>query len=458
MNLSITTATNAIGSSLTVTEALLQRGTASGLQLQQATGKSQAALSRAIAALGTEVLTLGRARQTRYALTQTIVGRAAQQALVATDATGTRQDWGRLTFLRGQQVCVESTLLSGPSLTTGALPWFLAPLVPSGFLGRLRGRQLGYTNSNPEAWSTEQVLHAVLAFEQDGPGALSIGAPPLQDIAPEIAPDIAPGTVPYAQLALQVAQTLPAGSSAGGEQAKFLTERRLSDGGYEHLIVKFTPPRGTPFGERWHDVLHTEALAAQVLQAHGIAAAATQVVHDTVSALPSALSRTYLESVRFDRVGLRGKRHVVALADIHAAFVGGAREHWAATCDHLVRLGLLGAQDAHTVHVIREFGRLIHNTDMHFGNLSLYVDPLQDMTRPVFRLAPVYDMLSMAWRPNEFRDEMGYTPRETPQGSGAAWQQALAMAEVFWHHLSQNASVSAAFRGIAVKQRDALHS
>jgi len=39
------------------------------------------------------------------------------------------------------------------------------------------------------------------------------------------------------------------------------------------------------------------------------------------------------------------------------------------------------------------FGRLINNTDMHLGNLSLAIDG------SVFRLLPVYDMCSMGFAP-----------------------------------------------------------
>jgi serine/threonine protein kinase HipA of HipAB toxin-antitoxin module len=58
---------------------------------------------------------------------------------------------------------------------------------------------------------------------------------------------------------------------------------------------------------------------------------------------------------------MEGKRHVVAIATIDA------------------------------------FGQYIGNTGMHFGNLSFFVD---DVIAPKIRLAPVYDMLPMMWRPD----------------------------------------------------------
>jgi hypothetical protein len=41
-----------------------------------------------------------------------------------------------------------------------------------------------------------------------------------------------------------------AGSSADGEQPKFSTLIHDAAGAVRHVLVKFSPPRGTPFGER----------------------------------------------------------------------------------------------------------------------------------------------------------------------------------------------------------------
>jgi serine/threonine protein kinase HipA of HipAB toxin-antitoxin module len=250
----------------------------------------------------------------------------------------------------------------------------------------------------------------------------------------------------YDRLASNVTQTLPAGSSAGGEQPKFLVHLD-SPTGYERLVVKFTPPRGTPFGERWHDLLHTEFIALQTLEKHGFKTAKTRIVQSS--------QRTYLESVRFDRIGLNGKRHIVPLAPIHKAFVGGSRQNWAASCDKLAELGHLPHTDAQTVHVLLYFGRLIGNTDMHFGNLSLAVNDMARLANPKFSLAPCYDMLTMAYKPSEFKDELGYTALEVPRqplGADASCQQALTMAKEFWQTLGSTEAVSANLRRVAINQ------
>ncbi len=288
-------------------------------------------------------------------------------------------------------------------------------------------------------------MYAILAFEHDGPGALTLGQE-TGELLPEAPLDLEQRALHYDKLASNVTQTLPAGSSAGGEQPKFLVHLNGTTG-YERLVVKFTPPHGTPFGERWHDLLHTEFIALQTLKKHGFSAAKTRIVESS--------QRTYLESVRFDRNGMFGKRHIVPLAPIHKTFVGGSRQNWAASCDKLAELGLLPRTDAQTVHVLLYFGRLIGNTDMHFGNLSLAVNDMARLASPKFSLAPCYDMLTMAYKPSEFKDELGYTALEVPRqplGADKPWQQALTMAKEFWETLANTQAVSLGLRQAAENQ------
>lgn len=432
---------------------LREHGVLSSIELQRLTGKSQATISRALAKLSPDVVTIGRARAARYALPKTIMGWPGAVRIVHIDAAARGSQWGWLYFLEGDRLHVTTCEGAVCSDTRGELPWFLSQLRPQGFLGRLRGQSLGFADSNPENWTIEQVLFAVIAFEKDHPGALSLTWPE-GEIRPAAPADIAERLLLYDDIARDVSKTLPAGSSAGGEQPKFITHFNGPES-YERLIVKFSPPRGTPFGERWHDLLHTERIALDVLRSYGVAAAESRLV--------SSAARTYLESVRFDRIGQFGKRHVVPLSAVHRAFVAGAQQHWAATADALAEQGRLPHADARQIRVLREFGRLIGNTDMHFGNLGLWVENMDDgmagARAPRFRLAPVYDMLCMTWRPGEFRDDMGYTPFDTPCASpGAidAWQQAATIAAAFWQTLTECADASGAIRRAADTQHQRL--
>ncbi len=425
------------------------RGMWTAAQLQAATGKSQPAVSRALAQLAADaaqgLLVIGAARSTRYAQVQTILSRwPGQQPLFVVDAGGSSVRWGCLFLLGDNHVRVVSELAFGSfeSLTHGKLPWFLHSLRPQGFMGRLLGQQLGYASANPDDWTLQETLHAILTSDHDAPGAFTLGDE-IGELLPEAPLDLARRGAHYDTIAADVTQTLPAGSSAGGEQPKFVAHLNAPEG-YQRVVVKFSPPRGTPFGERWHDLLWAEHLALEVLAQGGVSAAASRIVQSG--------RRTYLESIRFDRVGIVGKRHVLPLSALHAPFAGGPQQHWVASCELLAQRGLLSADDERRVRFLRDFGRLIGNTDMHFGNLNFFVDDLAQLAKPHFTLAPVFDMLPMVWRPNEFRDEMGYTPFAAPQkspGSAATWGIARDLTVQFWQRLAACDAASAGLRQVA---------
>lgn len=425
-----------------VVAALGARGLATSAELQALTGKSQPTLSRALRALGGQVVAIGRGKAARYGIAQTIRGMAAQQTLWWTDARGVTEPWGVLTFLAGDALHVSARGVD--VLTRGQLPWFLAPLKLQGFLGREWALRLGL-DRDPERWPLDQVLFAALRID-DPIGAISLGEP-VGELVPEAPVDLIARAAHYDTLASDVAATLPAGSSAGGEQSKFLIG--LASG--ERVLVKFTPPRGTPFGERWHDLLHTEALALQVLAEHFVPVAQTRVIESA--------TRTYLESTRFDRLGPHGagRRHGVALDAIHAQFVTGSRQNWPATCDALALQRRLSPLDAAAVRALFEFGRLIGNTDMHFGNLSLWVD---EPATGRFALAPLYDMLPMRWRTDGYQGLQDYAPFEPSSGmthsSADGKPSPRTIAAEFWRRAAEHTPLSRALRVVAAEMATRL--
>lgn len=414
---------------------LARHGMATSAQLQAALGKSQPTLWRALQALANQVVVVGRQRSARYALAQPLLGLPGQQPLHWTDEAGRITEFGTLTHLGEQRLHVQAPGID--VLTTGRLPWFLAPLRLQGFLGRqwARHAQAAGFDPNPEHWRIEQLLALALRQVHDMPGAISLGEV-MGELLQPCPTEPTARAAHFDTLAADAARTLPAGSSAGGEQAKFLT---TDADGHRRWLVKFSPPRGTPFGERWHDLLHAEALALQVLAAHGVPVAHTEIV-DTAQ-------RTHLASQRFDRVGPAGARHVVPLDAVHDAFVPGPRRHWAASCAVLVRQRRLPPEAAAQVAALLHFGRLIGNSDMHFGNLSLVVAGPADVARGRFSLAPVYDMLPMRWRPDAHSgalDLLPFTPEPADLAS-AAHPVALA----FWQRLADTADISRPFRQLA---------
>ncbi len=412
---------------------LMRRGPTASPGLQRELGKSQPTVSRLLRDLSAQVVTLGRGKSARYALPQRILGLPARQLLHWVHEQGDVQPWGELTFLHGDRVHVQADGVD--VLTAGQLPWFLAPLRVQGFLGRLQARRLAAwgLDADPQRWHIEQILfaaHEVL----DPPGAILFGERrPVPERTLVEAGDVESR---YDALAADVASTLPAGSSAAGEQAKFIA--LLNYGWAQECIVKFSPPRGTPFGERWHDLLHAEAIAALTLQDHGVPVARTRIRESP--------KRTYLESIRFDRTGAGGRRHVVPLDAVHEAFVPDARRNWSASCAALARQRRLPPQVPAQVDALMHFGRLIGNTDMHFGNLSLYVDR-SDVARGRFTVAPVYDMLPMRWRPDVQSgalDLLPFTPDDESLRSPAR-----AVAREFWARAGASSDLSRAFRALA---------
>ena len=416
-------------------DTLARLGVASSAQLQVALGKSQPTLSRALGEMAREVVVLGRQRSARYALLHDILGLPGQQPLWWTDERGARFEWGQLSHLGSERLHVQARGIN--VLTQGSLPWFLAPMRLQGFLGRLLARSplaAGY-DSNPERWRLDQLLALLLREVHDLPGAISLG-PELDDQLSLAPADLAQRRAHHDAQAESLSKTRPVGSSAGGEQAKFIARDAL---GQRHLIVKFTPPRGTPFGERWHDLLHAETLASQTLAAHGVPVAETRVLESA--------QRSYLESTRFDRLGAKGRRHVVPLDAVHDAFVPGPRRHWAATCEALVRQRRLPHEAGAQVQALLAFGHLIGNSDMHFGNLSLVASGPEAVARGRFTLAPVYDMLPMRWRPDVATGELGLTPF-SPNDADLA-SPARPVAREFWARAEAHAPLSRAFRMLA---------
>ena len=376
-------------------------------ELQAATGKSQPSISLAIAQLGERLYRLGAARSTRYALTKEILGLSATQQLHYTDEVGRISNFGTLTQLQNRQIVAHANAkatrewISAP----GELPWFLKTLRPQGFLGRQYSQLRPDFPSDPDAWSAEQALYIAVNHAIDPPGAFGLGQI-MGRLIPQAPVEIGARALHYDQRAQGIHNTLPAGSSAGGEQPKFLTEVS-DDAGYHHLIVKFTPPRETPFGKRWRALLHLENLAQTILHAQGVEASQTRIIESP--------TRTYLESRRFDRIGMEGKRHVVAIDALHSEFVNTSRHNWIQTCAALANKKLVRPAQLGAVARIFAFGQFIGNTDMHFGNLSFFVSDLaRDLTRPTLSLAPVYDMLPMMWRPSEHSGELDVTPVRMP--------------------------------------------
>ena len=366
------------------------------------------------------------------------------------DASGRAQAWGQLHGLHGGwriewagSPPAWAEIAADREGVWAGLPFFFGDLRPQGFLGRTVAQRVAEPlrlPADPRSWGDDDTL-VFLQAEGDGlPGDLILGDAPLRrvlarQIAPELAAvPLAERNVRYPELAAQVAAGGWPSSSAGGEQPKFLVTVRRADDSVQPVLVKFSPPMDLPVGRRWADLLVAEALALGVLAEHGLATAGAGAF--------DAGGRRFLEVVRHDRVGAHGRRGVISLEALHAAFADGAATDWTGAAEALARAAVIDVAGLAQVRHLQSFGELIGNTDMHFGNLSFSADD----SLP-FRLAPAYDMLPMVWAPTPQGElvERVFAPRPPVPAVMAEWMEAAAWAEEFWRRVAASLDVSAEF-------------
>ncbi len=366
----------------------LQRGPATSRELQAATGLSQATVSRQLRAMDERLIRLKQGRSVHYALTRNAFGGNDRLPLYAIDPHGNTVAVACVRPLAHGGFFVEPLAGMSPLLLGQAgnglyddLPYFLDDLRPQGFLGRRIARDLSTRSADfptdPRDWNTEHVGRYLLSNGDDLPGNLKFGqqaqlrvrrSPPVfsSEDYPALAAAVMAGAIP--------------GSSAGGEQPKF-TAYHARRG---HVIVKFSALSDDPVARRWRDLLITEHCAAQAIRGQGIPAAETR--------LTEAGGRLFLESRRFDRVGVFGRMPLVSLQAVDAEFTG-LGSNWPAVMRALRDIGLISPQDVADAEFLWAFGRLINNSDMHLGNLSLAFEGRG------FRVLPVYDMCCMGFAP-----------------------------------------------------------
>jgi hypothetical protein len=414
--------------------------------LAAALGVSQATLSRALRAIGSDLVVRGVGRRTRYAVRRPVRGSAAPIPLYAIDAQG-----------RGAQIAeLDGTEPAGTALAFKApfpwplpddmrdgwfdgLPYPIADMRPQGFLGRSFARQhariLGVPD-DPDRWSDDDVVHVLSVAGPDQSGDLVLGEATYRHVL-EMRRRGAVRYLGDAEVATEypqrAARALSEGfeeSSVAGEFPKFTAARSI-DGAAVHVIVKFSGPDGSAAVGRWADLLVCEHLAAETVREHlGIAAARSRILR--------AAGRTFLEVERFDRHGAHGRSPVCTLESLSAALLG-APLPWPRVAARLRERGLLPEADAAAIVRIHWFGRLIANTDMHDGNLAF---------RPALTLAPVYDMLPMLYAPARGGElpERRYEPPLPLPEEMPAWRAAAEAAHAFWLRCAADERISPAFR------------
>jgi hypothetical protein len=421
--------------------------------LLAALGTSRATLMRAVRAAGPDVLTIGRARRTTYAARRNLRGSAAPLPLFCVDQRGGSEQVGQLNLAYPHGSVMEWSAPSvwplEDSMRDGwfeGIPYFLHDLRPDGFLGRQFARthaQILQLGENPREWSDDDVLYAVSLLGADQSGHFILGEAAFrlwldQVQQPPAYVDDARAPEIYSEHAQRAMQSGDVGSSAAGEFPKFTAVRTLN-GKPTHVLVKFSGSDNSAGTQRWSDLLVCEHLAAQtVATLPGLRAAQTNLLRGD--------SRTFLEVVRFDRHGLRGRSPLCSWAAINYSWFGLAGRPWTECATRLLQHDLIDPDTALAITRLWHFGQLIGNTDMHDGNLSFEPQPAPAGRR--LMLAPAYDMLPMLYAPQRGVElpPVHFAPRLPLPAEREAWQAAAIAAEQFWSRAAQDARISAAFR------------
>lgn len=385
-----------------------------------------------------------------------MVANANQWPLFRIDAQGRSSAFGELTALHGAVCAIAAR--SRPNWLRDefiggqfpGIPWFLDDLRPQGFPGRrfarCRSRELG-APSDAQLWSDDAVLASLVHYGEDGSGNFVLGEraveralKPRSEYIPLAARELR-----YAQLA-EAALVGDADSwPLAGEQPKFAAVIEDVDGTMRHVIVKFSEVvDGNPAARRWADLLVCEHLASELLAEQGNPSASTELVWSQ--------GRMCLEVTRFDRVGAYGRRGCVTLAawsDAH----DGERDNWASATARMWQGGWVENDALEQVQQRWWFGRMIGNSDMHFGNLSFFLDEELPL-----RLTPNYDMLPMQYRPGSGGAVVPseYRPAVPTPADMRYWLQAAAWADIYWQRVAGHVEISDDFRQIAETNRGVI--
>jgi hypothetical protein len=397
----------------------LMQGVLPAGDLRQRLGFSPATLMRGVRAAGADVVRIGLGRATRYGARQAWPTlETSRFPLFRITEQGAPRPAGELVTLAARQ-----TVWMPAGVVSNGLPIELADARPSGFLGRHFAATHADLRlpSRTADWSDHHILNAMSRRGEDTPGNLLVGDETFarwQALEPAVHT-----RGDYPALAEATIEGHPPGSSAGGERPKFGV---MVDG--RHMLVKFARRGGggDATARRWCDLLVLEALALHVVSSRAIPAARTHVV-DTPT-------HCFLESERFDRVGVRGRLAVVSLAAIH----DDPADSWARAAARLRERGQIDDEDARRLRWLDAFGAFIANTDRHQYNVVFF------MSDRIARLAPAFDQVSMLYAPSA-DGQVSSRALQLPYATADTldvWDDARAAAREFWQRAGDDSRVS----------------
>lgn len=421
---------------------MLIQGPARTSTILKELGISQPTFSRLWTAVRDGIVVgAGKARQ--YALQRHVAGVDAPIPVFRISEKGQVEPLGYINPLRGGFYVLTPLEGTDYQIFEG-MPYFLSDLRPQGFLGRMepgRNHDLDLP-SDILKWADEQVLKYISRRSEHAAGDLILGnesyARYISDMArarKSTIRDVYRGAR-YPEMAEHSMQGESPGSSAGGEQPKFTATIQRSDEHeiIEHVIVKFSPQVDTLSGRRWGDLLICEHLALEVLARNQIAAARTSILE--------AGGRVFLEVIRFDRVGLKGRRPMVTFSALDGD-LGMLDQNWTVVARELGRRSDLSKKDVQTVEILDLYGTLIGNTDKHHGNIALAWTFDQQ-----HQLLDAYDMLPMLYRPNTHGEivERQWVPNLRARLELRHLPLCYEMAHQFWTDVLNDSRISREFK------------
>ncbi len=406
-------------------------------ELARELGVSQPTVSRLLNAAGEDVCRMRSGRAIRYARTRSLPGLGTRMPVYRIRETGEVERFRELYLLERGGHWLGADDGTGEHFV--GLPPFAVDMRPQGFVGRTfhaRHPELGLPPHTPD-WNDDHCLIALARRGEDCVGDLILGEESLNrwfEHPPESVDRSA-----YPELARRSASEQP-GSSAGGDQPKFLT---YSDG--RHVLVKYAGEDGGA-AQRWRELLVCESLALEEVRAAGIEASPARWF--------DAGGLRFLEVERFDRIGARGRRGVISLRALDNEYFG-SESSWAGMAPKLLEARRIGEEDARRIRWLDVFGQLIGNSDRHFGNLSF----LMGEDGFPLRLAPVYDMLPMMFAPaGTLLVERPFEPCLPTARTLDVWADAARHALGFWTRVIDCEALGDGFRERARRCRDTLEA
>lgn len=428
-------------------ERVLRGGPRSARELMAALEISQPTLSRTIQAYP-EKLTFFRTtgdRTPKYALLRDLAGGLnPRQKVYRISATGHIDTFAQLEFLSGgatvEQRPGKNTLYDG-------LPPYMAFAAPSGFLGRQVAHAAAAELNLPHSlkdWGDDHRMIYLFSRSLNLSGNLVYGDIGLQREMEfrQIAPlNPREKLDHYLTMATQLRDTAY-GSSAGGEQPKFLS--LTEDVG--HVIVKFAKA-----GTRMADLLPLEQVALKALKRVDVPAASSRLL--------ASGDYVFLEVQRFDRVGRHGRIGMLSAGALDDEWFG-ARDSWSEFAARCEKANLLSSESVAHINVMAAFSELIANTDRHFENVSILLPDDGSQAR----VAPAYDILPMRYASIGGGVDPKLTPVAPQVGAIGAnptvWSKAAQAAIWFWETVRDKkleVPVSDDFRRLAVTNLDVVH-